>query len=70
MITNFGWCLVAVSLVCALILVHPKAIVLLVVVVALIDYDLLGSLWFWGLEVNGITVINLIMALGLTVDLR
>ena len=32
------------------------------------DMDLVGMLWIWGLEVNAITCINLVMAVGLVVD--
>lgn len=37
-------------------------------VVAIIDVDLLGFVHFWGHQVNSITTVNLIMAIGLVVD--
>lgn len=68
LIINLIMVLVAVTLVCLLLLVHPSACVILVVLVGLIDIDLLASVHFWGLEINSVTVINLIMAVGLVVD--
>ena len=38
---------------------------ILSVVVLMIDIDLVGMLWVWGLELNSITTINLVMAVGL-----
>ena len=34
----------------------------------MIDIDLVGSIHFWQLEVNSISIINLVMAVGLVVD--
>ena len=34
----------------------------------LIDLNLLALIWYWGLELNFITMINLILAIGLAVD--
>jgi Niemann-Pick C1 protein len=33
-----------------------------------VDIDLVGVLKLWGLHINSITVINLVMAIGLVVD--
>eukprot|EP00752_Nemacystus_decipiens_P004731 g4312.t1 len=45
------------------------AVVLLVVAsVAIIDVELLGFVYHWNLQINSITVIELIMAVGLVVD--
>ncbi len=34
----------------------------------MIDIDLTGWIWLWGMDLNSISVINLIMAIGLVVD--
>ena len=36
--------------------------------VGLVDLNLLALIWFWGLELNFITMINLVLAIGLAVD--
>lgn len=34
----------------------------------LIDLNLLAMIWYWDLELNFITMVNLILAIGLAVD--
>jgi predicted RND superfamily exporter protein len=49
-------------------LVHPGAVLLLLLVVAAIDAQLLGWIALVGLELNSVTMIQLVMAAGLLVD--
>ena len=36
--------------------------------IALVDLNLLALIWYWNLELNFVTVVNLILAIGLAVD--
>merc|ERR1719387_1689330 len=65
---NFALCLVAVSLICIFVIGTPSLVAMTTVVMLMIDVDLLGMLFGWGLELNSITSINLVMAIGLVVD--
>jgi hypothetical protein len=65
---NFALCLVAIGVLTALIVVHPLLVLLIVVTMFVIDVDLIGMLPVWGLELNSITSINLVMAIGIVVD--
>jgi len=65
---NFGLCLIAITLICAVVIVHPCMCLLVTVVMLMIDVDLVGVMLIFGLELNSITAINLVMAVGLVVD--
>ncbi|CAN0336892.1 unnamed protein product [Ascophyllum nodosum] len=68
LITNFILALVAVAILSLLILGKIGIVVLVCLTVAMIDVELLGFVYHYGLDVNGITVIQLVMAVGLVVD--
>ena len=59
---------VAVWILSWLVLRDTRAVGAVLLCLAAIDVDLLGLLWLWGLELNGVTMISLIMAIGLVVD--
>lgn len=65
---NFLLALVAVAILSFLVLGKVAIVILVCFTVVIIDVDLLGFVYHWGLEVNSITVIELIMAVGLVVD--
>ena len=68
MLVNFALCIAAIVVVCSLVLHQPAVVLLTAAVITMIDVDLVGSIHYWGLEVNSISVINLVMAVGLVVD--
>ena len=68
MMVNFGLCIAAITLICLLVLHQLSVVVLTGLLITMIDIDLVGSIHFWGLEVNSISIINLVMAVGLVVD--
>jgi len=68
LVLNLVLSLAACAVVSLFVLHHPGVVVLLIVIVSLIDVDLLGSIYFWGLDINSITTIDLVMAVGLVVD--
>lgn len=65
---NFLLFLVATTIICSVVIVHPVLCAIMTVMMLLIDIDLVGMLWLWGLELNSITAINLVMAIGIVVD--
>ena len=65
---NFALCIAAIVVICLLILHRPSTVLFSAVLITMIDIDLVGSIYAWGLEVNSISVINLVMAVGLVVD--
>jgi CRP-like cAMP-binding protein len=65
---NFAMCLIAVCVICLLALHHLSVVALTCALIVLVDIDLIGSVYWWGLEVNSISIICLVMAIGLVVD--
>ena len=68
MLTSILLCLLAVTLISAFVLAHPVSVLIVLVVLTLIFTDLMGNILVWGLDLNSISMINLIMAIGLVVD--
>jgi len=64
----FSLTLVAVAIVCSLFLVHPLAILVQLLTLGMVFIDLLGALALSGIQINSISVVNMIMAIGLVVD--
>ncbi|CBN79522.1 similar to Patched domain-containing protein 3 [Ectocarpus siliculosus] len=65
---NFVMALVAVAVFSVFILGRWKIIALVCFTLVIIDVELLGFVYHWRLDVNSLTVIELIMAVGLVVD--
>eukprot|EP00971_Amphidinium_carterae_P012697 250117-Amphidinium_carterae.1 len=68
MTTSILLCLLAVTIITAFVLAHPIAVLITVAVLAMVFMDLLGNILLWGLDLNSISMINLVMAIGLVVD--
>lgn len=68
MTLNLVLALVAVALVSLFIVIRPTAVLLICVFVAVIDIDIIGTMYFWGLQINTVTVVQMVMAVGLVVD--
>ncbi|CAM9197033.1 unnamed protein product [Chrysoparadoxa australica] len=67
-IFNFLLVLAAVLVFSLLILGQVRYTLVATFTIAVIDIEILASVYFWGLEVNPISTIELIMAVGLVVD--
>lgn len=67
-VLNFVYVGFAVLVICSVMLLHPGAVLIVVAVLALVDVYLMGSLYYWDLDVNNVVGINLIASAGLTVD--
>ena len=66
------WNLAAVSIVIAFIMlpfcIHPLIVLILVVSLAALIVELFGLMYLWDIQLNSISMINLVMAIGFTVD--
>jgi len=68
MLTSILLCLLAVTVISAFVLAHPLSVLIVLCVLALVFMDLMGNIMLWGLDLNSISMINLVMAVGLVVD--
>ncbi|CBN79517.1 conserved unknown protein [Ectocarpus siliculosus] len=68
LMSSFGLALAAVFALSLLVLGKVAVVVLVCVTLVIVDAELLGFVYLYGLDVNSITVIQLIMAVGLVVD--
>ncbi|CAM9835466.1 unnamed protein product [Ectocarpus sp. 12 AP-2014] len=68
LLASFGLALLAVLVLSLFVLGKVAIVVLVCVTLVIIDVELLGFVYHWSLNVNSITVIELIMAVGLVVD--
>ncbi|CAN0119730.1 unnamed protein product, partial [Pylaiella littoralis] len=68
LMANYIMALVAVAVFSVFVLGNFKIVALVCFTVVIIDVELLGFVYHWGLDVNSLTVIELIMAVGLVVD--
>jgi len=67
-ILNLGLALVAVCIICLVVLANVGATCLVMLCVLLVDIDILGLMWLWGLTIDSVAIINLVLAVGLAVD--
>ena len=68
MTTSVALCLVAVTIISTFVLAHPTLVLSVVLALTLVFIDLLGNIVLWDLDLNTISMINLVMAIGLVVD--
>lgn len=59
---------VAVFCICLVLLANVWAALLVLLMIALVDVQLLGTLYYWGVDFNIVSAINLVLAVGLAVD--
>jgi len=65
---NLALALVAVFVIVSLIIAELRTTLLVMLCVVLTDADILGLMWLWGLTIDSVAVINLVLAVGLAVD--
>jgi predicted RND superfamily exporter protein len=70
MISNVGLCMVAVFVITLILIANPVAASLVFVAVLFAIIEILGAMYFWGLVIDNVSVINLTLAVGLAVDYR
>jgi len=65
---NLGLCMLAVSIVVFALIVNPVASMFVVLSVGLVVMNTVGFMYLWDLNIDNVTVIMLVLALGLSVD--
>lgn len=68
LLTNLGFALLGIAVISLLTLIHPAAVVLIVLCILLVDLGLFAEMWLFGIRLNTISVVSLVMAVGLAVD--
>jgi len=66
--TNLGLALVAVFIITSVIIASIHASAMVIMCVVMVDIDILGLMHMWGLTIDSVTIINLVLAVGLSVD--
>jgi len=67
-IVNLVLALTAVFFITLLVMGNLGATLLVLLCVLMVDVDILGLMWLWDLTIDSVTIINLVLAIGLTVD--
>lgn len=67
-ITNLSLAFTAVVIITLLIVADVRATLLVALMIILVDVDILGLVHFWGLTIDSVSVINLVLAIGLALD--
>eukprot|EP00903_Cladosiphon_okamuranus_P017671 g16272.t1 len=65
---GLGLCLAAVFVLTLILIAHPLTAGLVFLMVTFTIVDVLGIMYFWGLAIDTVAVINLVLAVGLSVD--
>ena len=65
---NIILCLVAVLVITTLLIGHPGTSGLILICVVMTVLDILGCMYFWGIFIDNVSVINAVIAIGLCVD--
>jgi len=67
-IRNVGSSIAVMGVIIAILLVNPTAVLVVFFCLVLIILNIVGFMHFWGLTIDSVTVIMLVIALGLSVD--
>lgn len=65
---NLSMAMLAVAFVVTILVVNPIASALVILCVGIVVCDVVGFMYFWGLGIDSITIVMLVVALGLSVD--
>eukprot|EP00933_Yihiella_yeosuensis_P032822 TRINITY_DN26483_c0_g1_i1.p1 TRINITY_DN26483_c0_g1~~TRINITY_DN26483_c0_g1_i1.p1 ORF type:complete len:927 (+),score=196.51 TRINITY_DN26483_c0_g1_i1:71-2851(+) len=68
MFLNVALCMIAVFLLTLMLIAHPGTSSLVFICVAMTIVDILGCMNMWGLAIDNVSVIQLVIAVGLSVD--
>eukprot|EP00904_Undaria_pinnatifida_P001827 jgi/Undpi1/11645/HiC_scaffold_36.g13940.m1 len=68
LVQGLGLCLLAVFVLTLILIAHPTTALLVFLCVTLTIVDVLGIMYFWDLSIDTVAVINLVLAVGLSVD--
>jgi len=64
---NLGYTCIGVLLITSVFLLHPGATLIMFAIIVLTIAEIYGFLAFFGLKINGVSVVNMIMAIGVVV---
>lgn len=67
-VQNAAWTLFAVFLVVVIFIAHAGMALIVTCTVALVLLDIVGYMHYWDVSLNAVSVINLVLAIGLSVD--
>jgi Niemann-Pick C1 protein len=65
---NLGFALLGIAVIGVILLVHPGAVLILVLCIVMVDLMLFAEMWLFDISLNTVSVVNLVMAVGLAVD--
>ena len=65
---NLGLALLAVLIIVYLLVANFGLTLLVMLCVLMVDVNILGLMWLWGLTIDSVAIINLVLAIGLAVD--
>ncbi|EGG21969.1 Niemann-Pick C type protein [Cavenderia fasciculata] len=63
-----GLALAGVLVVCLILLANPVISLLVVLCVAMVSVDLLGVMYLWNVNLNAVSVVNVVMAIGISIE--
>ena len=63
-----GLALAGIFIVTFLLLGSPLASIIIVLLVAMIEIDLIGAMYLWNISLNAVSVVNMVMAIGISVE--
>lgn len=68
LLSNMMYAGIGIALASCLFLYHPAAVFIMIMVIAAVMVEVYGMLSFMGLKVNGVCAINMVLAVGVTVE--
>lgn len=68
LLLNLSLAVLAVGFISLIVLINPKAVLLVTLLIISVDVEVLGMMVFWDLTLNTVTLVQLVMAVGLVVD--
>merc|ERR1740120_363969 len=68
MFMSVGLCLAAVFVITLALIAHPLTVILVFLAVGMTIVDILGCMQMWGLAIDSVSVIQLVISVGLCVD--
>ena len=68
LILNLGFALLGIAVIGMVLLVHPTAVLIMLLCIVLVDLGLFAEMWLLDIRLNTVSVVNLVMAVGLAVD--
>ena len=67
-LTNLGLAALASFILVLFTVSNLLAALYVLLCVLMVDVDILGLMWLWGLDIDSVTIINLVLAIGLVID--